>query len=122
MRILGTISAVALLLTASAAMAAPGDVGGRYNVEGKNPNGSAYRGTAEIIVTTKNTCRILWKTGGTTSEGICMRNENAFSAAYELQGKVGLVIYEIMDDGTMEGIWTVADQEGVGAERLVPRN
>lgn len=118
--ILCAVSAGLLAMSATFAAAASGDIGGRYRVDGKNPNGSPYKGTAEIVVTTKNTCRIEWKTGGTTSEGICMRNENAFSAAYELQGNVGLVIYEIMEDGTMEGIWTVADQEGVGAERLVP--
>lgn len=120
MRILVTISAAALFLTATAALAAPGDVGGRYRAEGTNANGSPYRGTAQIVVTSANTCRIEWNTGGTTSEGICMRNQNAFSAAYELQGKIGLIIYEINDDGSMDGIWTIADQEGVGTERLVP--
>jgi hypothetical protein len=34
---------------------------------------------------------------------------------------VGLVIYELQDDGTLEGLWTVADQEGVGTETLTPR-
>ena len=56
----------------------------------------------------------------TTSTGICMRNQNAFSAGYVLGDKVGLVIYEIMADGSMQGIWTVADQPGVGYENLFP--
>lgn len=108
------------ILTWTSAWSATGDVGGTYKVEGANPNGSPYSGTATITVTSANTCRIVWKTGPTVSTGICMRNENAFSAGYVLQGKVGLVIYEIMDDGTMEGLWTVADQPGVGTERLIP--
>lgn len=95
-------------------------VGGRYQVIGRNFNGSAYSGTAEIVVTSNNTCRITWVTGGTSSRGICMRNGIAFSAGYVLNGKVGLVIYELKGDGTLDGLWTLADQDGVGGERLVP--
>jgi hypothetical protein len=100
--------------------AAAQNVGGRYQVIGKNFNGSPYSGTAEIVVTSPTTCRIAWVTGGTTSRGICMRNGIAFSAGYVLNGKVGLVIYELKNDGTLDGLWTIADQEGVGGERLVP--
>lgn len=107
-------------LAAAAALADAGDVGGTYRIEGTNANGSPYKGTATITVTSANTCRIVWKTGPTTSEGICMRNQNAFSAGYVLQGDVGLIIYQINDDGTMDGLWTVADQPGVGTERLIP--
>lgn len=107
-------------LAAAAALADAGDVGGTYRIEGTNANGSPYKGTATITVTSSNTCRIVWKTGPTTSEGICMRNQNAFSAGYVLQGDVGLIIYQINDDGTMDGLWTVADQPGVGTERLIP--
>jgi hypothetical protein len=110
----------AALLNLTAAHAAPGDIGGTYRVQGTNANGSPYQGTATITVTSANTCRIVWKTGPTTSEGICMRNENAFSAGYVLQGDVGLIIYEINDDGSMDGLWTVADQPGVGTEKLIP--
>jgi hypothetical protein len=92
---------------------------GRYEVKGKNANGAAYGGTAEITATSENTCRIVWDVG-TSSTGICMRNQNAFAAGYVLGDKVGLVIYEIMGDGSMHGIWTVADQPGVGEEDLYP--
>jgi hypothetical protein len=112
--------AAAAVLICLAVPASAQNLGGRYQVIGKNPNGSAYSGTAEIIVTSANTCRIEWVTGGTTSRGICMRNGIAFSAGYSMGNKVGLVIYEIKGDGTLEGLWTVADQEGVGGERLVP--
>jgi hypothetical protein len=110
-----------------AAMLAPsgssqGNVGGRYNVEGTNFDGSRYGGSAEITVTSKNTCRIVWVTGGgsSTSTGICMRNGTSFAAGYQLGESIGLVIYEIKKDGTLEGLWTVADQDGVGTETLVP--
>jgi hypothetical protein len=93
---------------------------GKYNVEGKNLDGSAYSGTAEITATSETTCRIHWETGGTTSDGICMRNGNAFAAGYVLNEAVGLVVYRMMDDGSLDGIWTIADQEGVGEEVLTP--
>jgi hypothetical protein len=38
-----------------------------------------------------------------------------------LGNDIGLVIYEILGDGTLDGIWTVADRPGVGTEVLVPR-
>jgi hypothetical protein len=108
-----------LLLAALAAPVSAQDIGGRYQVQGKNANGTSYSGVAEITATSENTCRIVWDTGSTSS-GICMRNQNAFAAGYVLGDKVGLVIYEVMPDGSMEGLWTVADQPGVGVENLYP--
>jgi hypothetical protein len=113
--------AASLAMLASAAGAAEGDVGGSYDVLGKNPDGSGYKGTAEIQVTTENTCRITWQTGGSSSSGICMRNGIAFAAGYQLRDKVGLIIYEIKDDGSMVGLWTIADQAGIGTEVLTPQ-
>jgi hypothetical protein len=120
MKTLVTALAAAAIAACLTAPAAAQNVGGRYQVIGKNFNGSPYGGTAEITLTSNNTCRIVWVTGSTTSRGICMRNANAFTAGYVLNGKVGLVIYEMKGDGSLDGLWTIADQTGVGAERLVP--
>ncbi len=114
------ILAVAFL-AAGCLTAAAADIGGTYSVQGTNLDGSKYSGTATITVTTANTCRIEWVTGGTTSSGICMRNGPAFSAAYVLGSDIGLVIYEVLDDGTLDGLWTIADTKGVGTETLTPR-
>jgi hypothetical protein len=115
------VSGVAALLTGALAMpAAAQELGGRYQIAGKNFDGSSYGGTAEIVVTSRNTCRISWVTGGTTARGICMRNGPAFSAAYRMGSAVGLVIYDIKPDGTLEGLWTIADRSGVGGEVLTP--
>jgi hypothetical protein len=119
MKAFGITAAAAMALTAQA-FAGPGDLGGTYRIDGMNINGTPYGGTATITVTSANTCRIVWRTGNETSSGICMRNENAFSAGYVLQDKVGLVIYEIQPDGSLVGLWTIADQPGVGKERLIP--
>lgn len=116
MKIIGILAAALLC----AAPAAAQTVGGRYQVQGKNFDGSPYGGTAEITVTSSTTCRITWRTGPTTSQGICMRNTSTFTAAYRLGNSIGLVIYDIRSDGTLDGVWTLADKNGAGAEVLVP--
>jgi hypothetical protein len=110
----------ALVLLAHITTAAAQNLPGKYRVSGKNADGSAYSGTAQIVATTETTCRIAWTTGSTTSEGICMRNGNSFAAGYVLGDSIGLVVYKILGDGTLEGLWTVADQPGVGEEILTP--
>jgi hypothetical protein len=114
-----SILAAALLLgMADAAMAQ--DIGGHYRVKGTNLDGTIYEGDAQITQTSEYTCEIVWQTGGSTSSGICMRDGNAFTAGYELNGKVGLVIYMVQDDGVLDGTWTVAGVNAVGTEILTP--
>ena len=115
--------AAALSLFSVGAYAQGADIGGRYDAQGTNIDGSPYKGTAEIVVTTTTTCRITWRTGSSSvQQGICMRNGNTLSAAYTFaNGKPGLIIYEMQRDGSMKGLWTIADQKGVGTENLTPR-
>jgi hypothetical protein len=94
-------------------------VGGQYQVAGTNADGSGYRGTATITPRSNSTCRITWQTGS-TSTGICMLAGRAFAASYVLNGKVGLVVYELQADGSLKGVWTMADQPGAGTEILTP--
>lgn len=114
------------LLYASAAvlcmtqLAAAQDVAGSYAVAGTNLDGSPYSGTAVITLTSDYTCQIAWTTGTSTSNGICMRSSNAFAAGYQLNGKVGLVIYLIQPDGTLNGTWTIDGLNATGTEVLTP--
>ena len=112
------VLSAALLFAAT--MATAQDVGGKYLVRGTNLDGSPYEGHAMITPTSKYTCNIEWKTGGSTSSGICMRDSNAFTAGYQLNGKVGLVIYLIKADGVLDGSWTVDGVNAVGTEVLTP--
>lgn len=118
------LKGLAFFLAASAAAttgACAQQVGGRYTVSGTNFDGSPYKGTAVIEATSNSTCRIHWNTGS-TSDGICMRRGDTLAAGYVFNGgKVGLVIYQIRPDGTLEGSWTVADTAGSGTETLTPR-
>lgn len=113
-----------LLFVAAALAAVPAsaqDIGGFYEVSGTNFDGSRYSGEAQIRALSETTCSIAWKTGGQTSEGICMRDGNAFAASYRLGDAIGLVIYRILPDGSLGGTWTIAGQEGSGTEVLTPR-
>lgn len=113
--------AFAILSLAILAMpAAAQSIGGRYQVQGTNFNGSPYGGEAVITPTSETTCEIKWITGGTESIGICMRNGESFAAGYVMGDKVGLVVYRVMPDGSMNGLWTIAGENGNGTEVLVP--
>jgi hypothetical protein len=112
--------ATASLMLAMLAPAAAQDIGGKYTAEGTNLDGSAYTGTAEITLTSDTTCVIKWETNGTTSEGICARNDDSFAAAHVTTGEIGLIIYKVAEDGSMDGLWTIAGKEGNGTEKLTP--
>ena len=111
---------VSAALCALASTASAQTVGGKYAAAGTNFDGSPYKGTAVVTVSSKATCRIVWQTGGTTSQGFCMLMGNALTAAYKLGSSVGLIIYLVKPDGVLEGAWTVADKDGSGTETLTP--
>jgi hypothetical protein len=50
-----------------------------------------------------------------------MKNGNMFAAAYQQQGLFGILSYQILDDGALDGAWTVAGQDGYGVEKLTPQ-
>jgi hypothetical protein len=121
MRTIVAAAAVAFLGSAIAGTAAQAqDVGGSYQVAGTNFDGSPYGGTATITPSSNSTCRIVWKTGGTTSTGFCMLSNSSLAAAYKLNNSVGLVLYDLQSDGTLKGVWTIADKSGAGTETLTP--
>jgi hypothetical protein len=115
-----TVILSALLAASLAAPASAQAIGGSYAVAGTNFDGSPYTGTAEITLTSQTTCVIEWQTGNSNSEGICMRNDDAFSAGYVMGDQIGLIVYKVMEDGSLHGLWTIAGQEGNGTEVLKP--
>ena len=118
MRLFSTILLTTMLI---APIASAQSIGGRYSVNGTNLDGSSYSGQARIELLSDVTCAIEWNTGGVIAEGICMRSGNVFAAAYVLQGEVGMIIYEVMPNGRLDGTWTIAGEPGVGTEVLTPR-
>ena len=112
--------AAGLVLLAAPVMAA-GFNEGLYNVDGTNLDGSPYKGTAEWKLLSDTTCQITWTTGSTSSVGLCMMMDGVVSAAYRQGDNVGVTMYHINDDGSLEGAWTVAGQNGSGTEKLTPQ-
>ncbi|MER8668092.1 hypothetical protein NKH45_12900 [Mesorhizobium sp. M1156] len=109
------------LLSLAALPAAAQSIGGTYAVAGTNFDGSSYGGDATITLTSETTCTIHWETGGSSSDGICMRNDDAFSAGYVMGKAVGLIVYKVQEDGSLHGLWTIAGKEGNGTEVLTPK-
>ncbi|MER9361496.1 hypothetical protein [Mesorhizobium sp. M0500] len=109
------------LLSLAALPAGAQSIGGTYAVAGTNFDGSSYGGDATITLTSETTCTIHWETGGSSSDGICMRNDDAFSAGYVMGKAVGLVVYKVQEDGSLHGLWTIAGKEGNGTEVLTPK-
>jgi hypothetical protein len=94
---------------------------GRYEVRGTNLDGSRYGGRANVTGVSDTTCTIVWQTGDSTSRGICMRQGNVFVAGYRLGEAIGLAVYRWNEaNGSWDGTWTIAGQEGTGTERLIP--
>ena len=94
---------------------------GTYTVEGTNLDGSSYKGAAAVKLLSDTTCEIDWTTGSTTSVGLCMMMEGVVAAAYHHGDNVGVTMYHINHDGSLEGAWTVAGQNGSGSEKLTPQ-
>lgn len=111
-------AALVLAFLQSGAMAQ--DIGGSYHVSGTNLDGSKYGGDATITLQSDVTCSIRWNTGGAGADGICMRDKGVFVAAYVMGNSVGLVVYDILPDGTLSGRWTITGETGVGTEVLSP--
>jgi hypothetical protein len=111
--LLGAAAAAVMVSTAASAQ----NVGGRYQVQGTNPNGSAYSGTAEIFPN-GNVCRIVWHVG-TEWRGICMLSGNRFAASYQSGGTYGLLIYRMQSDGSLAGEWSTG-AGSTGTETLIP--
>jgi len=116
-RLLITAALIALAVPAAAADFREGT----YTAEGTNLDGSPYKGTAVVKLLSDTTCEIDWTTGETTSVGLCMMMNGVVAAAYKLGDGVGVTMYQINDDGTLTGAWTVAGKDGSGTEKLTPQ-
>ena len=111
---------MALLVAALASVpAAAQQIGGRYTVEGTNPDGSAYRGTAEILPAGGRTCRILWNVGSTWN-GVCLVGERSFGATYRSGNASGMAVYDLQPDGSLRGVWILGEGAKSGTETLTP--
>jgi hypothetical protein len=94
----------------AAAYADAAPVEGEYAALGKNADGSRYSGTA-TIAREGEYFRIVWLIGGDRLESF------AYQEGTTLRCDEWSVVYEIREDGTLEGTWGNA-----GTETLIPKN
>jgi hypothetical protein len=75
---------------------------GLYNVEGQNPDGSAYEGVgnAQII-------------------GLGLIQSGLLALSFTVEGRPGIAIYGVEPDGKLRGTWTSGG--GLGTEILTVR-
>jgi hypothetical protein len=92
------------------------DVAGDYNITGKNPNGSSYRGTLAVaakaggysFVWSNNTSGFGIKQGNTLSVGIG-------------GSRCAFVAYEVKSDGTLDGVWGGYGSSKTGTEKATKK-
>ena len=103
---------------AAAVNLATAEISGHYRMDGVDTKGVTYAGTADISMSSESNCRIMYSDG---FEGICMAKGTTFAVSYIVHGKLGLALYEIGSDGTLQGAF-IDDFHGgsVGRETLIP--
>jgi hypothetical protein len=89
------------------------DISGSYRAEGRNPDGSAYSGTA-TIAQQGNAVQINWRVGNQTYAGSGLRDGQVVQIDW---GQPDPVIYVIMSSGELHGTWN----RGTALERLLPQ-
>ena len=107
---IGAVIGMTILLAPITALA--GSLSGKYTVNGRNPNGSAYSGTVQII-DNNGAVAMSWQVG------------NTYSGVGTVQGRVltvdwganDPVIYVVNPDGTLYGTWA----KGKALELLTPK-
>ena len=106
------VAVAALCSLATVAFAA--DPVGTYDVDGRNPSGSAYEGTV-TVKKTGDTYEVVWEVGGTRYVGTGIGNKDFIAITYRSGDDTGLALYG-QDGGNWKGVWTYAGGTKVGAE------
>jgi len=102
---------LALLLAPTFALAQ--SLAGQYEVWGRNIDGAAYTGTAEIRDDGANVT-IFWTTTVGAYSGTGTRDGNVVLIDW---GSEYFIVYTVMDDGELHGTWA----DGYALDRLSPR-
>ena len=96
----------------------PADIAGDYEVTGSNENGSPYKGTLAVIKHGE-VYQFRWN-AGKQYDGVGVPNGNVVAVAFTggANGKgCGVVSYQMLDDGTLDGKWGYWGVDESGTER-----
>lgn len=110
------LAVCALLMMMSVAWA---DIVGNYQVQGLNPDGSTYTGTASV---SKNgdTYRVTWVVAGTRFVGTGIGNDEALAITYRAGNNTGVCLVAREGNGYAL-VWTYAGGTQLGAEKWTRR-
>jgi hypothetical protein len=103
--------------TSSSTNAPAPDIAGKYNITGTNPEGTAYKGTVEVIAR-GDVYQFRWN-AGTQYDGVGVQNRNIIAVAYAngSDGKgCGVIDYDIASDGSLSGKWGYWGVNDAGTE------
>jgi hypothetical protein len=82
---------------------------GRYNVSGRNPNGSSYTGTVSISRRGER-FELEWRVGSTSYRGTGTLENNLLTVDW---GDAQPLVYALGDDGSLRGLWSGGQGEDV---------
>jgi serine/threonine protein kinase len=99
----------------AASMPEAAGAGGKYTVEGTNPNGTNYRGEA-AIKQNGNSYDLTWDIAGKTFSGKGALSGRSLSIWLDAAGGRGMRHYVLTNNGVLKGTWA----NGRGAETLTP--
>ena len=106
------LTAAAAASPALAQMNFTSTVAGRYSVEGRNPDGGGYGGSARVDQQ-GGTVRVTWQTGGQTFTGTGVIEGRVITVDW---GEAHPVVYVTMPNGSLHGTWA----DGLALDRLSP--
>jgi len=108
-------------LLASPATSAPLD--GEYFIEGREPGGgSKYKGQV-LVVKEDAVYSVIWKIQNQVLYGTGILQNKTFAVTYLNYGPAsapGLALYDVADDGTLTGQFTMLGAKHLGVEAWIP--
>lgn len=104
---------LALPLLVLPAFALAQSIAGSYTAQGRNPDGTAYKGSVTISET-GTAVHFTWKIGATAYAGDGTRSQDVVSVDW---GDKYPVYYLVLPSGELHGTWA----NGTALERLIPR-
>ena len=94
---------------------------GRYAVQGTNPDGSRYAGTASLVQAGRGVWTLNWNVAGTAYSGFGIGDGNVLAFSYTSGGSSGVVMYTARPDGSYAGVWAPRGARATGTEVLLPQ-
>ncbi len=106
----------------AAVSAAAADVDGEYIIEGREPGGgSRYKGQV-LVVKEDAVYSVVWKIQNQVLYGTGILQNKTFAVTYLNYGPAsapGLALYDVADDGTLTGKFTMLGAKSTGVEAWI---